>query len=295
MPTRSAASKHKILVTGGKGMFATDFVRVAQEEGYTVVALGHQELDVTNASQVQKIFEALHPDFVVHAVGLAVDFCQQNPEEAHRVHVWGTGLVARHCQRVGAALVNLSTCGLFGDEVRFYSEVDPPVLKTEYARSKFLAEQEAATHCERTFNVRPGWLYGGGVTHKKNFVWQRYLEAKANSVLKSAGDKFGCPTNTEDLSRKILELVQTGEYGLYHITNSGGASRFDYVQSVVKAFGLTNIVEKVDSSFYQRPSPVPNSEMLQNDRLQFLGLECLPPWEEAIERYVLTVKRDSSL
>lgn len=286
MPTSFDASKFKILVTGGKGMFASDFVRVASLEGYTVIPLGHPELDVTDAKQVQKIFETLRPNFVIHTVGLAVDFCQLHPEEGHRVQVWGTEVVARECQKLKATFVNLSTCGLFGDEVRFYSETDSPVLKTEYARLKFLAEAKATAHCERTYNVRPGWLYGGTVTHKKNFVWQRYLEAKSNRVLKSAGDKFGSPTNTEDLSRKILELIQTKQYGLYHVTHSGGASRFEYVQAIVKAFGLNTMVEKVDSSFYQRPSPVPNCEMLQNDRLKFLGLERLPPWEEAIERYV---------
>ena len=282
--------REKMLITGGRGMLATDLALLAMKRGYEVLAFGHSELDVTRPDQVQSVLESFKPNIVVHTVGLAVDPCESNPQEAHRVHVKGTGLIAHHCQQVMATLVNLSTCGLFGDEHRFYSESDAVILKTEYARSKHQAEQEAIRCCERTYNIRPGWLFGGTPQHKKNFVYQRYLEAKMKSVIQSAGDKFGCPTWTVDLSQGILDLVETQEYGLYHLTNEGGASRYDYVKTIVDYFSLSTTVESVDSTFYPRKASVPDSELLENLRVKHLGLKLLPPWQEAIQRYIFSLK-----
>ncbi len=287
--------KRKMLVTGGQGMLATDFARIADVKGFDVVSLGRGQLDVTQVSEVRDALEGFKPDYVIHTVGLGVDFCEVNSEEGYRVHTWATGCIARHCQRMGATLVHVSTCGLFGDELRFYSEYDPVTLKTKYAHSKFLAEQAAVGCCERTYNVRPGWLFGGTPAHKKNFVFQRFEEAKGQQVLKSAGDKFGSPTYTEDLAVKLLELLTTEEYGLYHITNEGGGSRYEYVKCIVHTFGLPTSVEIVDSSFYPRPSPVPGSEMLENLKLKFLGLRPLEPWQDAIRRYVEILKREIRL
>lgn len=280
----------RVLITGGKGMFASDCARLMEQSAFAVVALSHQQLDVTNRQQVIAAMQEVKPAIVVHTVGLSVDDCELHPAEAHRVHVWGTGLIARHCERVGAVLVNISTCGLFGDEKKFYAEYDLPSLKTHYARSKYLAEREAVHHCSRTFTVRPGWLFGGALEHKKNFVYQRYLEARRKDVLHSANDKFGCPTWTEDLVRGIIEVIETEEYGLYHLTNADGGSRYDYVKAIVDAFGLSTVVEAVDSHAYPRPAPVPACELLANQRRSFLGLAPLPPWRDAVERYVVRLK-----
>jgi len=139
--------------------------------------------------------------------------------------------------------------------------------------------------------IRPGWLFGGTPSHQRNFVYQRYLEAKRSSVIRSANDKFGSPTHTESLAEKLLEIVESEEYGLYHVTNSGSASRYEYVKCIVETFGLKTTVEPVDSSSFPRTAPVPNCEMLENLNLKFLGLEPLGPWQEAVNKYVAMLKR----
>ena len=272
-------------------MFASDMTREAAASGFEVTAASHNDLDVTNADHVKKALDSLRPDFVVHTVGLLVDPCEITPQDGYKVHAWATGCLARHCHLIGATLVHISTCGLFGDERRFYSEYDQVQLKTQYARSKFLGEQAASSHCERTYNIRPGWLFGGTPLHSKNFVFQRYLEAKEKAVVKSTGDKFGSPTYTVDLAKKILELLGTEEYGLYHISNQGGGSRLEYVKSIVEAFGLSTAVEAVESSYFRRAADTPDSEMLENLNTQFLGLAPLESWVQAVERYVSVLKQ----
>ena len=283
-----------MVVTGGEGMLATDLARVAEARGFEVISLSHGQLDVTRPGEIKNALEGHKAGYVVHTVGLAVDFCETNRQEADRVHAWATGCIARHCQRLGATLVHVSTCGLFGDEIRFYSEYDPVRLKTQYARSKYLAELAAAQHCERTYNVRPGWMFGGTPSHRKNFVFRRYEEARSQPVIRSAGDKFGSPTFTVDLAEKIVELLGTEQYGVYHITNEGGASRFEYVKCIVEAFALSTPVEMVDSTFFPRPAPAPSSEMLENLNLRFLGLQPLAPWQEAVRRYVSALQKEGA-
>jgi dTDP-4-dehydrorhamnose reductase len=281
-----------MLITGGDGMLATDLARVAGARGLAVSTLAHRELDVTRAADVSTAVERLRPDVVVQAAGVAVDFCEEHPEDAMRVHAWGTACVARECERAGAVFVSVSTCGLFGDDVRFYDEYDAPILKTQYARSKHEGERLARGLCRRSFVVRPGWLFGGRPGHARNFVVRRWEEARRVPVVRSAGDKFGSPTFTEDLAVRIIDLLDTEAYGLYHVTNAGGASRYDYVRHIVHTFGLPTPVEEVDSSHHRRSAPVPACEMLENLNTRFLGLPPLPPWQEAIERYIKHLRTD---
>ena len=266
-------------------MLSTDLAKAAAA-GYEVIGLGHSQLDITNRKQVAEALDHHKPDLVFNTPGIGVDACEQAPEDGYRLHTWAAGLIAQQCRRTGAELVYISTCGLFGDEKRFYSEYDPVQLKTNYARSKYLGEKATISSCEKSFVIRPGWLFGGTPQHKRNFVYQRYLEAKESEVVRSASDKFGAPTYTLDLARKVLEIVETGHYGLYHVTNSGEASRYEYVRQAVQACGLPTAVEPVDSSSFPRQAPVPNCELLDNQNLDNLGLERLRPWQEAIDEYV---------
>ncbi len=272
-------------------MLATDLARVWSDAGYDVFSLSHGRLDVTRPADVKQAMEQISPDVVVNTPGIAVDACELEPEKGYRIHSWAAEVVGRQCQRLGAVLVYISTCGLFGDEVRFYSEYDPVQLKTQYARSKFLGEQLARQACARTFVIRPGWLFGGAPAHQRNFVYQRFFEAKRLSVIQSAADKFGSPTFTQDLAAMALKIVESEEYGLYHVTNSGCASRYDYVKCIVESFGLATTVEPVASSSFPRAAPVPNCEMLDNLNLKFLGLEPLAPWQQAVRKYVAALQR----
>lgn len=276
----------KVLITGGKGMLATALESYYRANGAEVKAPTHAELDVMDRKAVADALAAFKPDYVFHTACLHVDASENDPELAYKLNSWASAKLARACAKQKAELIYISSCGYFGDEVKPYSEYDPVVLKTVYARSKYEGEVLALRENPRTYAIRPGWLFGGSVKHKKNFVYQRYLEAQKAPVLKSAGDKFGTPTLVEDLVPKIDEIIKTGETGLYHVTNSGGGSRADYVRQIVNSCGLKTTVEAVDSSAFPRRANVPNCEILHNWNLKYLGLAPLPAWEEAIDRYV---------
>lgn len=281
-----------LLITGSQGMLATDISKTWSTAGYKVIGLSHKQLDIIDPEAVRIAVDQFKPDIVINTPGISVDACEAEPEVGYKIHAWAAQNIATQCQRVGAECVYISTCGLFGDNTKFYSEYDPVELKTKYATSKYYGEQLSALKCQKLFVIRPGWLYGGEISHSRNFVQQRYLEARNSTSMVSATDKFGSPTYTVDLAEKLLEIVQAEQHGLYHITNSGEASRYEYVKFIIDCFGMDTVVEPVDSSFFQRTAPVPDCEMLDNLNIKFLGLNPMPSWQDAIERYVWVLKHN---
>jgi len=277
----------KLLITGGGGMLASDLADYySTKKAVEIIAPTHAQLDVLDTRQVREMVAQTKPDVIVHTAAYHVNDCEDNPQMAYRLNAWAVQQLGKIAQEYHATLVYISTCGLFGDEIRPYSEYDPVHIKTEYAKSKYAGEGLAKQFCDRLFIIRPGWLFGGSIAHKKNFVYQRYLEAQAKPMLQSAGDKYGSPTYTFDLAEKIDQLLETKNYGLYHVTNQGGVSRAGYIQKIIEACGLSCRVEPVDSSHFPRKANVPDCEILHNWNLTYAGLSLLPSWEEAIERYV---------
>jgi dTDP-4-dehydrorhamnose reductase len=282
----------KILITGGQGMLATEIGRAYScAPGHDVQSPGRQDLDVTDAEAVRHSLKGARPSVVVHTAAMHVDACEEDPEGAYRLNAWATRVLARACEEQGCVFVYISTCGLFGDEVRAYNEYDEPVLKTVYAKSKYAGEIAVRETCRRHFVVRPGWLFGGDRDHSKNFVARRYDEARQSTVMRSAMDKHGSPTYTADLAERIRAVVHSGDYGTYHLANEGGATRQEYVAQIVQSFGLDTPVEGVDSSHYPRRADVPDCEILTSYNTRSIGLDLLPAWQEAVDRYVRSLSR----
>ena len=267
-------------------MLASEIENFYNQLGYKVLAPTHAELDILNSQLLKDTIISYKPVFVFHTAALHVNDCEDNPELAFKLNSWATQNLARICSNRKTTLVYISSCGYFGDEIKYYSEYDPVVLRTVYARSKHQGEVLALNECKDTYAIRPGWLFGGSINYKKNFVYQRYLEAKKSTTLKSANDKYGCPTYVADLVIKIDEILQTKNPGLYHVTNNGGCTRFEYVKKIVESCGLKTNVKPVDSSHFLRKANVPNCELLNNLNIKFLGLSPMPAWEEAVERYI---------
>lgn len=284
--------KKKILITGGKGMLASAIEEFYVQQGDSVFAPTHDELDVCDFLGFKDALESFKPNLVFHTAAIHVDACESSPERAFQLNSWASKNIASLCAANDATLVHISTGGLFGDEVKYYTEYDPVKLKTVYAVSKYQGELLSQAECHNTYVIRPGWLFGGSTEQKKNFVFQRYLDAKKSASIKSANDKFGCPTFVDELAAKIDEIIQTGFFGVYHVSNSGGCSRYDYIKKIIECFKLKTEVIPVASSEFPRKADVPDCELLNNLNMKFIGVAALPPWQDAIERYVHAIKKE---
>ena len=280
----------RILVTGGRGMLAQRLKAVLEPLGRECLLLGRDELDVTAPETVSRALEAHRPGAVVNTAAMLVEDCEKDPRRAMGVNAWGVRNLALECARTGAALVQISTSGLFGDEVMPYHEYSPVVCKTWYARSKYEGENYARL-CEKHLVVRLGWLYGGSLDGRKDFVSARIDEARGKVVVESTGDKFGSPTNACDAALAIHRLLDARAWGLYHLSNPGGCSRAQYTEAILQAAGMDTRVEPIDSSGFPRLADVPDCEILESWNLEYAGIEPLPYWRDSLEAFVAALKK----
>jgi dTDP-4-dehydrorhamnose reductase len=245
-------------------------------------------MDVRQLESVREAVSLERPDCVVHTAAFTnVDESERSPELAYMVNTLGSCNVALACADAGAVMVYVSSCGVFdGKKGKPYTEFDQPSPLTHYHRSKYLGEESVARFCRRHFIVRPGWLFGGNLQHKRNFVEGRRREAMSKHEIVSANDKFGSPTYTVDFAKQVLDLIETQAFGTYHVANLGFASRYEYVMETIRCLGLPNQVTAVESDFFPRLAPVPDCEALDNMCLRMRGILIMRPWPEAMQDYV---------
>jgi dTDP-4-dehydrorhamnose reductase len=275
----------RIFITGCKGQLGRTL--------YTVLAK-HQlegcdlpELDITDREAIGAAIARFAPDVVIHtAVWADVDGCAREPEKAYRVNALGTQNVALACAAGDAALVYVSTNEVFdGTATEPYREWDATNPINPYARSKAAGEWFARHLLTRFYITRTAWLYAPGGRNFSNP--HRIIQlADERGALKVVSDEVGNPTYALDLAAAIAALIQTGAYGVYHLTNAGHCSRYDYVREVLRASGREYVpVEPITLDDFQRASTPPRFAPLANTAAAALGIT-LRPWRDALEGFL---------
>ena len=246
------------------------------------------ELDVTDGDSVRQFLRDAEPDLVLHlAAATDVDACELDPDFAERVNVEGTRNVAEACAEMGCELLYMSTSSVFGGEKdEAYDETDTPSPLSAYARSKLEGEAIVRELVKRHYIVRSGWLMGGGPETDKKFVGKMLGLMEARDEIEAVNDKFGSPTYTADLAQTILQLVRTGQYGLYHAANAGCCTRYDCAVEIANAIDRDVRIKPVSSDAFPLPAPRPRVEALRSVNLDRVGIPPLRPWQEALRAYL---------
>jgi dTDP-4-dehydrorhamnose reductase len=254
---------------------------------HQVIPLKRSEVDITDSARLLRAFQEHHPDVAIHAAAFtAVDECESHPEVAFQVNAEGTHNVALACQRLRTPLLYISTDYVFdGEKPEPYVENDPPNPLNVYGRSKLQGERSVLELLSRFWIVRISWLFG---PLGKNFVRAILSQARNGSPLRVVNDQVGAPTYTSDVAAKLEEIVTRGVPGIYHATNQGTCSWFDFAREVLRQAGLQHVpISPVPTSVLDRPARRPKNSCLANVRLQESGLGFLPPWQDAVRRYFL--------
>ncbi|MDD5489024.1 MAG: dTDP-4-dehydrorhamnose reductase [Candidatus Omnitrophica bacterium] len=287
----------KIFLTGAAGMLAAEVIPVLRREGHELILTDInrrlpdiEALDVTDLKEVRRQIESARPDHVFHlGAETNVDLCEKDPDHAFRVNALGTENVAFACASCGARLLYISTGAVFGGEKEEpYTEFDEPGPVNIYGHSKLQGEMFVREHLGKYFIVRAGWMVGGWELDKK-FVYKIIQQLKAGKrELTVVDDKFGTPTFTRDFAANILRVIGTGRYGTYHLVNKGTCSRYDMAEKIVSFMGLAGKVtmKAVGSDKYPLPAPRARSEMMRNYKLELLGENVMPVWEDSLAAYI---------
>ena len=272
----------RVLITGAGGMLGQAVIKELRERGDDFVGLTHQELDVTDKARVLELFSSQKPDLVIHlAAWTDVDGCERAPEKAFTINEKGTENVARACAKNKAKMIYLSTDFVFdGKKKSPYTEDDPPHPLNTYGRSKLAGEKKVRENLKSYGIIRSSWLFGPG---RDNFVTKVLSLAKTSVPLRLVEDQVGTPTYSGDLARALTELIKTTPQGIYHITNSGSASRYEWAKAILEYSGYKEVeVIPIKYKDFSELAPRPSYSVLGSSRLN-LGL---PHWREALKSYI---------
>lgn len=253
---------------------------------HQLVPLNRRDGDITDSNLTAKTVERSKADVVIHAAAFtAVDECERQPARAFQVNAEGTRNVAQACRRAGLPVLYLSTDYVFdGEKAAPYVEDDAPNPVNVYGRSKLEGERNVRELLERFWIVRTSWLFG---PLGKNFVRAILERAREGEPLRVVNDQFGAPTYTEDLAEKLEQILERGKPGIYHVTNAGYCSWFDFAQEVLRQAGLSQVkISPIPTCASDRPARRPRNSCLANTRLEAEGLGALRPWQQALERYL---------
>lgn len=249
-------------------------------------------IDVSNLNNVEDWVKSEKPDFIFHfAAETDVDLCERNSDHAYKTNYIGTENVALVCQKYDIPLLYISTGAVFnGDKSEPYNEFDDPHPINIYGWSKLYGEIIVKRLLKRYFIVRAGWMVGGWEIDKK-FVYQIVRQLlNGKKEINVVNDKYGTPTFTVDFAENLIPLLETNRYGLYHMANTGWATRYDMAKKIVEFMNLNGKVKinPISSAEYPLLAQRGRSEMMRNLHLNLIGLNNMPPWQESLERYIVT-------
>lgn len=274
----------RVVITGCRGQLGIALQTVLA--GEQLFCMDLPDFDVADPATIVDTVAELQPDVVIHAAAMTdVDGCERDPEIAFRVNTLGAHNIALACARSGAAMVQVSTNDVFDGRLgRAYYEWDPLSPQSVYARSKAGAELYVRSHLHRFYIVRTAWLYARG---GNNFVTKIVAAADRLGTLRVVTDEVSAPTYAPDLAGAIADLIRTEHYGIYHFTNSGICSRYDWACRILDWSGRRHVVlEPITTDQWPRAAPPPLYTPLANSAGAALGI-VLRPWEEALEEYFL--------
>ena len=278
----------RILLTGAGGQLAHDLK--ASLGGETLVALTRAELDITDAPAVRAALVRHRPDCLINAAAYnRVDDAEAEPAAAFAANAGGVENLARAAANAGAVLVHFSTDYVFDGAKRApYIETDAPNPLSLYARSKRAGEEAVQRYCEKYFLLRTCGLYGAAGSRSKggNFVERMLRLAADGKPLRVVNDQVLTPTSTRDLAEKLLPLLRTRRYGLYHMTNTGECSWYDFAQEIFQRAGLAAELEPVSSAAFAAWARRPPYSVLDNAAYRAAGFADFRPWQEALADYL---------
>lgn len=280
-----AESRIKILVTGANGQLGQELVRLPERSDLEIIGLARAELDITDLAQCRNVMHSHKPDAVIHCAAYTkVDQAESEPDEAYRVNAYGARNAAVAAEEISAKFVYISTDYVFnGRANRPYCEYDRTDPQSVYGKSKLAGEQLVQSLSSRYFIVRTSWVYG---KYGSNFVKTMLKLAEERDHVKVVHDQIGTPTYTFDLANFLLQLIQTDYYGIYHASNAGACSWYEFARAIFEERRLDVRVEPCTTDEYPRPAPRPAYSVMDHGAIRAQGLQPFRPWRDALRSYL---------
>lgn len=302
----------KIFVTGVAGQLGHDVMNELAKRGHegigsdlaptysgiqdesAVTRAPYRALDITDKVAVKTLLEEIHPDVVIHcAAWTAVDLAEDadKREKVRAINAGGTENIAEACREIDAKMVYISTDYVFDGQGSTPWEPDCKDYKplNVYGQTKLEGELAVCRILQKHFIVRIAWVFG---LNGKNFIRTMLNVAKTHDTVRVVDDQIGTPTYTFDLSRLLVDMIETKKYGYYHATNEGGfISWYDFTREIYRQAGLSTKVIPVSTAEYGISKAArPFNSRLSKEKLLLAGFQPLPTWQDALSRFLKEMK-----
>ena len=279
----------KILITGANGMLAKSVRK--RLEGNEIICTDVADLDITNEENVLKYVSEIKPEYIINcAAYTAVDKAETAGEIVDKINADGPGNLAKAAKENNCVLVHVSTDYVFGgdlDTEKDYKEDDPKAPVTAYGITKLHGEEQIQNNTDKYYIFRTAWLYGDG----NNFVRTMLKLGESKDELNVVSDQHGSPTYAEDLANIIAEAIEKKiPYGVYHATNEGYTTWYDFTKAIFEYAGIICKVNPVSTEEYIEMMKItqakrPKNSQLSKEKLKAQGIE-VPEWEDGLKRYL---------
>lgn len=281
----------KFFITGVNGQLGYDVKRELLERGYTdILAPTRVDLDITNEDAVKKMIREYRPSVIFHcAAYTAVDRAEEEQEKCYQVNALGTKYLTEAAKEVGAKIIYISTDYVFdGTKEGLYQIEDKVNPVNYYGKTKYLGENFIREY-DNHIIVRISWVFG---INGKNFIRTMLNLAESHKELNVVCDQIGSPTYTKDLAGLLVNMFLSNVKGLYHVTNEGYCSWYEFAEFIFKESRKKVKVHPILTKDYKTIAKRPLNSKFSKESLDDIGMKRLPEWQDAVKRYIRELKKE---
>ncbi len=280
----------KIVLIGADGQLGSDLLKILEQQ-HKVIPWYYPERDITQPGEIRFALRRLRPDLLINTAAYnRVDDAENDPASAFLLNAVAVRDLVRLCRESDVGLMHFSSDYVFdGSRHIPYSEMDNPNPLCVYGNSKLAGEYFVRNGMERFYLIRTCGLYGiaGCWGEGTNFVETMVRLSGTEEVVRVVNDQWVTPTATWELAQKLAALIQTEAYGLYHMTNSGHCTWYEFAQEIFRLIGKSPQLKPVDTLTYGSPAKRPTYSVLENRQAEHLGLPKFRSWQDALKSYLL--------
>lgn len=280
----------KVVVTGAMGQLGQDVVKELARKNHEAFGIDREQVDITIEADVQAYISEVKPDVILHCAAYTnVDAAEENEEVAYQINALGTENLAKAAKQVGSKMLYISTDYVFGGMATEPYEVDEPTKPLgAYGRTKLAGEEFLQKNLDQFFIVRTAWVFG---IYGQNFVKTMLRLGEERGEVGVVHDQVGSPTYTVDLAGLMVELMESDQYGIYHATNSGVCSWYEFAVEIFKQAGMNVKVNPLTSDQFPSPATRPHYSVLSKKQIVKKGFTPLRDWKEALAAYLDEAKK----
>ena len=274
----------KVLVIGASGQLGFDIIHELKLNNIDCIGCDSKVLDITNKDSVDSFIRDVMPTHIINCAGYTkVDLAEDNIDLCRKINVIGTKNIVSNCINYNIPIVHFSTDYVFDGTKKTPYEVDDEKNPLSvYGKSKYDSELEVEKF-DKFFIIRISWVFG---VNGNNFVNTMVNLSKTRDVVSVVKDQIGSPTYSCDVSKLVIDMIKTDNYGVYHATNEGFVSFADFAREIFKLTNKNTRVENILTKDFNSKAKRPLNSMLNKTSLVNNGFRLLPNWEDALSRYI---------